>query len=189
MVWLIAGLVAFLGIHSVRVFAPATRDTFIETRGEGPWKGLYSIISILGFVLLIYGYGVARTDNVFFYSPPTWFTHILLLLMIPVMILLVASQLPAGRIKKAVKNPMLLAVKIWALGHLVVNGDLASWLLFGTFLAWAVMVVINTKKRGQTFPAETSTNADILSVVIGLGAWVAFAFWLHEWLIGVPVIA
>ncbi len=186
---LILGLVLFLGIHSVRAFAPATRENFIANRGEGAWKGLYSVLSILGFVVLIYGYGQARFDNVFFYSAPTWMTHVQLLLMLPAMILLAASQLPAGRIKKAVKNPQLIGVKIWAIGHLLVNGDLASILLFGGFLIWAVIVVISTKKRGQTFPDQTSVMGDILSIVIGIGIWLAFAFWLHEWLIGVPVIA
>lgn len=186
---LILGLVLFLGIHSVRVFAPALRENFIATRGDGAWKGLYSVLSILGFVVLIYGYGQARFDNVFFYSAPNWMTHVQWLLMLPAMILLVASQLPAGRIKKVVKNPQLIGVKIWAIGHLLVNGDLAGFLLFGGFLVWAVLVVINTKKRGQVFPDETSTMGDILSIVIGIGVWFAFALWLHEWLIGVPVIA
>lgn len=186
---LILGLVLFLGVHFARVFAPAMRENFIANRGEGAWKGIYSILSILGFVVLIYGYGQARFDNVFLYSSPRWMTHLQWLLMLPAMTLLVASQLPAGRIKKAVKNPMLIGVKIWAIGHLLVNGDLASILLFGSFLVWAVIVMINTKKRGQTFPDEISTKGDILSVVIGTGVWLAFAFWLHEWLIGVPVIA
>lgn len=189
MVYLIAGLVLFLGIHSVRVFAPAARDNFIASRGEGAWKNMYTIVSIIGLALLIWGYGQARGDNVFLYSPPTWFSHILLLLMAPAMILLVASQVPTGYIKKKVKNPMLLAVKIWALGHILVNGDLASWLLFGSFIVWAVLVLISTKKRGQTFPAETSKMGDILSVVIGLGLWFGIAVWAHERFIGVAVIA
>ena len=189
MIWLILGLILFLGIHSVRVFAPAMRANFIEQRGEKAWKGLYTILSFAGLILLIYGFGAARLDNTFFYSSPSWFSHLQMLLMIPVMILLVASQLPAGRIKKTVKNPTLLAVKIWAIGHLLVNGDLASWLLFGTFLAWAVMLLINTKKRGQTFPDETATKSDLISIVAGIGLWVIIIIGLHEWLIGVPVIA
>ena len=189
MITLVIGLVIFLGIHSARVFAPGFRDNTIASRGEGAWKGIYTIISLIGFVILIYGYGQARLENVFFYSAPTWFAHILILLMVPVMILLVASQLPAGRIKKAVKNPMLLATKIWALGHMAVNGDLASWLLFGSFLAWAVIVLISTKRRGQTFPVETATSSDVISVVVGIGAWALFAFWAHQWLFGVAVIA
>ena len=186
---LIAGLLVFLGVHSTRVFAPGIRDNVIMNRGEGAWKGIYTILSLLGFVLLIYGYGAARLDNVYFYAAPTWFTHILILLMAPVMILLVASQLPVGKIKKAVKNPMLLATKIWALGHMAVNGDLASWLLFGSFLAWAVIVLINTKRRGQTFPSETAIKSDIVSVIVGLAVWAIFIMWAHEWLFGIPVIA
>ena len=191
MTGLIAGLVVFLGVHSIRMIAPGFRENFIASRGEGTWKGIYSLASIAGFALLVWGYGEARVSpsNAFFYSSPTWLTHLQLLLMIPVMILLVASQLPAGRIKKAVKNPMLTAVKIWAIGHLLVNGDLASIVLFGVFLIWAVLLVINTNRRGETLPDATSTTSDILSVVIGLAAWAAFTFWLHEWLIGVPAIA
>lgn len=186
---LILGLVVFLGIHSVRMIAPGFRDGIIETRGEGTWKGIYTVLSIIGLVLLVYGYGAAREDNVFFYSSPTWMNHLQLLLMIPAMILLIASQGPVGRIKKAVKNPMLIGVKIWAIGHLLVNGDLASWLLFGTFLVWAVLLVISTNKRGHNFPDQTKPMADIVPIVVGLLVWAAFAFWLHEWLIGVPVIA
>ena len=191
MIGLITGLVLFLGVHSVRVFASSSRDEFIASRGENAWKGLYSIASLAGLVVLVWGFGEARVSpsNVFFYSSPTWLTHLQLLLMVPALILFFASQFPAGRIKKAVKNPMLTGVKIWAIGHLLVNGDLASWLLFGTFLVWAVVLVINTNRRGIEPPKETSAMGDVLSVVVGIGVWVAFSFWLHEWLIGVPVIA
>lgn len=188
---LIAGLVVFLGIHMARVVAPDFRQSVIDGKGENAWKGIYSIASLVGFVLLIWGYGAARVSesNTFFYAGPVWFTHIVWLLMVPVMILLVASQLPAGHIKARMKNPMLIAVKIWAFAHLLVNGDLASLLLFGGFLIWAVIVVINTKRRGLPAPQPTSKTSDVISVVVGLGLWAAFAFALHEWLIGVPVIA
>ncbi|MEM9280057.1 MAG: NnrU family protein, partial [Pseudomonadota bacterium] len=109
---LVVGLVVFLGIHSTRMFVPEWRNSIIETRGEGPWKGMYTVASLAGFALLVWGYGFARTDNIFFYSAPVWLSHLVPLLMIPVMILLVASNAPAGRIKKVVKNPMLIAVKI-----------------------------------------------------------------------------
>jgi len=188
-IYLIAGLVLFLGIHSTQLFAPGVRQSVIDTKGANAWKGIYTLISLLGFGLLIWGYGQARFDNTFFYAPPTWFSHIQLLLMLPAMVLLAASQLPVGLIKKKLKNPQLIAVKIWAIGHLLVNGDLANWLLFGSFLIWAVLLVINIKKRGQTFPDQTSSAADILAVVIGVAIWAIFAFWLHEWLIGVPAIA
>lgn len=189
MAMLIAGLVIFLGVHSVRMFAPAMRDRFIERRGPGAWKGLYTLFSIVGFVILIYGYGQARFDNVFFYSSPRWFSHIHILVMLPAMVFLVASQLPTGHIKKKLKNPQLIGVKLWAIGHLLVNGDLANWLLFGSFLIWAVLLVINTNKRGQVFPDEVSAKSDAVAIVLGAGIWAAFIFWLHEWLIGVPAIA
>lgn len=186
---LVVGLIVFLGIHSVRMIAPAKREQFIEAKGENAWKGIYTLVSFAGLALMIWGYGQARLDNVFFYSAPTWGAHLQLLLMIPAMILLVATNLPAGHIKKAVKNPTLIAVKIWAIGHMLVNGDLASYLLFGGFLVWAILLVINTKKRGQIFPDETAVKSDIISIVAGIVLWAAITFWLHEWLIGIPAIA
>ena len=186
---LIIGLILFLGVHSTKVLAPGFRESIIASKGNNAWRGIYSIGSLIGLGLVIWGYGLARYDNVFFYSPPVWASHLQLLLMIPAMILFVAAELPAGRIKKAVKNPMLVGVKVWAIGHLLVNGDLASYLLFGGFLAWAVLVVIDTKKRGIQMPAETAARSDIISIVAGLVVWAVIAFWLHEWLIGVPVIA
>ncbi len=191
MLLMILGIIVFLGIHCVQMFAPAFRADFIEKRGLNFWKGLYSIVSLVGFAMLVYGFGIARASpaNEFFWSGPIWFGHILTLLMLPAIILLVASQLPKGRIAKTVKNPMVIAVKIWAFGHLLVNGDLASLILFGSFLVWSVLLVINYKKRGQTIPEETSNIGDILSLVIGTVAWGAIIMWLHEWAIGVPVIA
>ena len=189
MIYLVAGLVIFLGIHSVRLVAPGVREKFISDRGLGSWKGIYSVVSIIGLILLIWGYGQARYDNVYLYTPPLWLNHLQYLLMIPAMILLTASDGPVGRIKKTVKNPMLIGVKIWAIGHLLVNGDLASLLLFGTFLVWAVLLVIDTKKRGQTFPEKTNPLGDVIAVVGGLLIWTAFMFFLHDWLIGVPLIA
>ncbi|MEM7215597.1 MAG: NnrU family protein [Pseudomonadota bacterium] len=186
---LIAGLLLFLGIHSVRVAAPEVRASIIEKRGEGPWRGIYSVMSLAGITLLVWGYGQARFENQFFYTTPQWLNHLQVLLMVPVMILLVSSQLPIGHIKRVVKNPMMIAVKIWAVGHLLVNADLASFLLFGTFLAWAVLLTIDMKRRSEPLPQDVSVKSDVLSVVIGLVLWGAVAFWLHELLIGVPVIA
>ena len=189
MIWLIAGLVVFLGIHSVRMVVPEFRNRQILSGGENRWKVIYSIASIAGFILLVWGYGKAWENNTLLYSTPSWLSHVQLLLMIPAMILLIASQLPAGRIKKTVKNPQLIAVKIWAIGHLLVNGDLASVLLFGAFLVWAVLLMINTNRRGLQFPELTDTRGDVLSIIVGLVVWAAFVFFLHEWLIGVPVFA
>ena len=188
MLYLIAGLVIFLAPHCVRIFKPAFRDAQISSN-EKRWKGLYSLVSLIGLVLMIWGYGQARMDNIYLYYPPFWLNHLQILLMIPVAILLVAAELPAGRIKKAVKNPMTIGIKIWAFGHLLVNGDLASILLFGSFLVWSVLLVMSYKRREQILPSETKTSSDIIAIVGGLVAWAAILFFLHEWLIGVPVIA
>ncbi|MCY0094098.1 NnrU family protein [Hoeflea ulvae] len=192
MIWLIVGLVLFLGVHSVRIAAPEFRAAQIDARGLNAWKGLYSLVAIAGFVILVWGYGMARLDPVVFWVAPSWMSHVVALLMLPAMILLVASQVPAGRIKAAVKQPMLLAVKIWALAHLLVNGDLASLLLFGGFLAWAIVDRISEKKRllaGITRnPVPGPVKWDAIAVIGGLVLYLAFLLWLHQWLIGVPPI-
>ena len=192
MIWLILGLVLFLGIHSVRIVAPEFRQAQIDQRGLNAWKGIYTVISIVGFVILVWGYGIARQDPVVFFVAPAWMSHVVALLMLPVMILLVASQVPAGRIKAAVKHPMLLGVKIWALAHLLVNGDLASVLLFGGFLVWAVFDRISEKKRLQagltSNPVAGPLKWDIIAVVGGLVVYVLFVAMLHKLLIGVPPI-
>ena len=192
MIWLIVGLVLFLGVHSVRIAAPAFRQAQIDQRGLNAWKGIYSLVAILGFVILVWGYGIARQDPVVFWIAPAWMSHVVALLMLPAMIFLVASQVPAGRIKAAVKHPMLLAVKIWALAHLLVNGDLASLLLFGSFLVWAIFDRISEKKRlraGITSnPVAGPLKWDVIDVVGGLVLYVLFITVLHKLLIGVPPI-
>lgn len=192
MIWLVIGLVLFLGVHSVRIVAPEYRQAQIDARGLNAWKGVYSLVSIAGFVVLIWGYGLARQDPVVFWVAPFWMSHVVALLMVFAMILLVASQLPAGRIKAAVKHPMLLSVKIWAFAHLLVNGDLASLLLFGGFLAWAVIDRISEKKRlraGITSnPVAGPLKWDIVAIVGGIVLYLLFLTVLHKWLIGVPPI-
>lgn len=189
MLILILGLILFLGIHSVRIFAPGLRDAQIGAHRLGRWKGIYSLVSFAGLVLIVWGYGVARQTAPILYEPPVWTRHLNLLLMVFAFVALAASQLPAGRIKAALKHPMLIAVKIWALGHLLANGDLAALLLFGTFLAWAVFDRISVKRRGDAGPMPGPIKWDVAAIVIGLGFYALFAFVLHEWLIGVPVIA
>lgn len=186
MVLLLIGLVLFLGIHSVAIVAPAWRDAQ-AARNPGAWKGLYSVVSIAGLVLLVYGYGLARQAPVVVWTPPTAMRHIALLLMLPVFPLLFATYLP-GRIKAAVKHPMLLAVKFWALAHLLANGLLADIVLFGAFLAWAVLDRIAVKKRAVprvTVGAPPSAANDAIALVGGLAAYVLFVLWAHRWLFGV----
>lgn len=184
----IIGLVIFFGVHvfsAIRSRA-AGRD-LREKMGYGPFMGLYSGLSLIGFVLIVYGFGAARGAGLL-YTPPTWAQHLNLLLMIPALILLVASQLPAGYIKKATKHPMLVAVKIWAVGHLLANGEVNSVILFGSFLAYAVFDRIMVKKRGDNGPGPDATlnpTMDGVSVAVGLAAWAAIAFWLHPILFGV----
>ena len=192
MVMLILGLVIFLGIHSVRIVAPAVREQFIAQRGENAWKGLYTVASIIGFVLIVWGFANARYEGPILYVPPFWLAHVTLLLMLVSFILLIASNIPSGVIKPAVKHPMLLAVKLWAFGHLLANGDLASVLLFGSFLIWAIFDRISVARReaaGLLEPPESGpVRNDIIAIVVGLVLYVLFVWKLHEWLIGVPPI-
>lgn len=190
MSFLIIGLVLFLGIHSVSIFAPAWRDRQAAQRGEAAWKGLYTVVSLIGFALLVYGYGVARQTPVVLYAPPTAMRHVALLLMLPVFPLLLAAYLP-GRIKTVAKHPMLVATKLWAVAHLLSNGSLADVLLFGGFLAWAVADRISLKRRvPRAVPgAPASAANDLIVVVGGLGLYAGFLLWGHRWLIGVAPLS
>src|SRR6202048_4639669 len=146
MLLLIVGLVLFLGVHSVAIFAPGLRAGTIHALGEGTWKGLYALVSLAGFVLICYGFGLARQAPVVLYSPPAWLRYVAVILMLPVFPLFIAAYLP-GRIKTAAKHPMLASVKFWAFAHLLANGMLGDVLLFGGFLAWAVVDRISLKRR------------------------------------------
>lgn len=189
MMYLVLGLVLFLGIHSVSIVAPDWRDARSAAIGEGAWKGLYSIVSLAGFVLLIYGYGLARQAPVVLYTPPAAMRHVAMLLMLPVFPLLLAAYLP-GRLKRAARHPMLLAVKFWALAHLLVNGNLADVLLFGGFLLWAAADRVSMKRRVQRpvpgLPA--SPMNDVIAIVGGLAIYALFVFWAHAALIGIPLM-
>jgi uncharacterized membrane protein len=186
MTLLLIGLVLFLGIHSASIVAESWRQRTMRRLGMGPWKGLYALISLVGFVLIVYGYAAARQQPIVVYTPPVWTRHLALLLMLPVFPLLFAAYLP-GRIKATLKHPMLVATKLWALAHLLANGTLADVLLFGGFLAWAVADRISFKKRSQPDlrTAPPSKYNDVIAVVLGLVAYAAFTKWLHLYLIGV----
>ena len=189
MIYLVAGLVVFFAIHAVNIFTPQWRAAKIASMGEQKWKGLYSIASAVGLVLIIWGYSQARPDAPILFDPPSWAPHLASLLMAISLIFLVAFMLPAGKIKQAVKHPFLLAIKIWALAHLVANGDLASLVLFGGFLIFAVVDRISVKRRGGANPVAVSSTSDIISVVAGLGLTAVLIFGLHQWLFGVNPIA
>lgn len=188
MTLLLLGLVLFLGVHSTRIVAEGWRTATIARIGEKPWKAIYSLLSIAGFVLLVIGYGAARQSPVVLFAPPVWTRHLAALLTIPAFVLLVAAYVPGNAIKRAIGHPMMAGVKIWALAHLLANGTLADVLLFGTFLAWAVLGFIAARRRdraaGTTYPAGPGSRTAI-TVVVGLVAWAVFAFALHRPLIGV----
>lgn len=187
MALLIAGLILFLGVHSVSIVAPGWREAQIARHGERTWKGVYALVSLAGLLLLIHGYGVARQTPWVLYAPPTALRHVALLLMVPVFPLLFAAYLP-GRIQRAARHPMLLAVTIWATAHLLANGTLADVLLFGAFLVWAVADRISVKRRAvpRHVPgAPPGSLNDVVAVVGGLGVYVAFLFWVHVWMTGV----
>ncbi len=188
MTYLILGLVIFLGVHSVRIVAEGWRTQTLARLGEGKYKGVYSVVSLLGFALIVWGFGLARQQPVVLWSPPVGMRHLASLLTLLAFILLAAAYVPANSIKARVHHPMVLAVKTWALAHLVANGTLAHGVLFGSFLAWAVLDFIAARKRdratGMQYPAGTG-GATAVTLVVGAGAWAVFAFLLHGWLIGV----
>jgi uncharacterized membrane protein len=194
MLILILGLVIFLGTH-VFTMRREARAAAIARLGEGPYKGLYSLVSFVGLVLIVWGFGRYRAhDWIDIWYPPVWTRHLSLLLVWAAFVCLAAAYLP-GRIKRALKHPMLAAVKIWALSHLLANGDLGSILLFGSILAWAVMARISVKRRrdevrdhGGPLAEPAGWRNDILALVAGSVLWFAFARWLHPLLIGVPVL-
>jgi uncharacterized membrane protein len=188
MIVMVLGLVVFLGVHSTRILADDWRTAQVAARGENAYKGVYSLLSIVGFALLVWGYGLARTAPVELWSPPVWTRHLAALLTIPAFVLLAAAYVPRTRIKAAVGHPMVLGVKTWAFSHLIANGRLADVVLFGAFLVWAIVLYAASRRRdrrhGARYVAGPITR-DAIAVVAGLVAWAAFAFWLHGPLIGV----
>lgn len=190
MLLLIAGLILFLGCHFLPVF-PSKRDALEDKLGPNGYRGVFSLVAAIGLGLIIYGYGAARAEGpLIVYDPPFWLRHVTMLFMVPVFIFLVAAYVPC-RIKKTLKHPMLVAVKLWAFSHLLANGDLASVLLFGGFLVWAVVDRISVKRRAAgTAPAaaiEGGRYSDIAVILAGLVLYGLFSWKLHELLIGVPV--
>jgi uncharacterized membrane protein len=190
---LVIGLIVFLGTHAFSM-ARGSRASLIGRIGEGPYKGLYSVASLAGIVLISIGYGQYRAAGYIpVWDPPVWTRHLSLLLVWFAFVFFVAAYLP-GRIKRTLKHPMLAGLKVWALAHLIANGDLGSILLFGSILAWAILARISVKRRdvaaqhgGPAAPPAGLRN-DALAVAIGTVAYLAFAFWLHPLLIGVNVL-
>jgi uncharacterized membrane protein len=189
MTLLILGLIVFLGVHSSRIFADGTRSAFIAQRGPNAWKGLYTLLSLAGFALLVWGYGAARQQPVVLWAAvPTWTKHLAALLTLLSFVLVTAAYVPGNGLKARLHHPMTLGVKAWALAHLLANNTLADVLLFGAFLAWAVLLFISARRRDRaagTVYAPGSLAMTMVTVVVGTLLWAVFAFWAHGWLIGV----
>jgi len=188
MLWLIVGLCVFLGVHSINLFFQAQRLEFINSRGDAAFKGLYTIASLLGFVLIVWGYGQTRLDPVFIWHPPLALYSVTFILTLLAFLFLTAVNVPNNHLKKIVGHPMIIAVKLWAFGHLLVNGRLGDIVLFSAFLVWAIVYYAINRRRDREFgKAVVAANlgATAITVVIGCIIWALFAFWAHRWLIGV----
>jgi uncharacterized membrane protein len=188
---MILGLAVFVAPH-VFVTRRDARAAAIARMGEGPYKGLFSLVSIVGVILI--GWGFARyraTGWIEVWSPPTWTRHVTVALVWPAIVMIVAAYIP-GNIKRILKHPMLAGVKLWALAHLISNGELGSILLFGGILAWAVFDRISLKSRtdagGPPIPVG-GPGQDVIAVIVGTLVYLALGFWFHPWVIGVPVFA
>ena len=188
MTLLLLGLLIFLGTHSLRIVAEPWRQAQRARLGENAWKGLVSVASLAGFALIVWGYGLARQAPVVLWTPPVATRHLAGLLMLVSFVMLAATYVPRNAIKARLRHPMVLGVKVWALAHLLANGNLADLLLFGSFLAWAVMSFRAARGRdraaGTVYPAGTAFGT-AATVVAGLLAWGGFAFWAHTAWIGV----
>ena len=188
MSYLVLGLVLFLGVHSVRIVADGWRTQMRARMGELPWKGLYSLASILGLALIVWGYGLARQQPVVLWNPPVGMRHAASLLTLIAFVLLAAAYVPRNALKARLHHPMVLGVKVWALAHLLSNGNLVDVVLFGGFLLWAVLDFRAARQRdraqGMVYAPGTAAGTGI-AVVVGAAAWASFAFWAHAWLIGV----
>ena len=186
---LIAGLILFLGVHSISIVAPAWRDRMAERAGPLLWRGVYSIVALIGLVLVVRGYADSRGQTMIVYQLPRWVHAISSTLMLPVFPLLIAAYLP-GIIRTAARHPMLVAVKLWAVAHLLANGTLADVILFGSILAWAVADRISLQRRPQrAAPAAPAGRwNDLIAIVAGVGLYAFMLNGGHAWLIGMPLV-
>ena len=208
MTWLILGLILFLGAHSVRVVADNWRTQKIEAWGEKAFKGVNALVSLLGFYLLVVGYGEARLQTVALWNPPIFTKHISLLLMLLASILMFAAYVPRNHFKMRLGHPMVMSVKVWALSHLLANGNLADVILFGAFLLWAVLNFKSARARDKVqnqlafangnanedvnpvalpedAPPRPNLFATLITLVGGMALWAVITFVLHAKVVGV----
>ncbi|MFM6991573.1 MAG: NnrU family protein [Rhodoferax sp.] len=192
MPYLIAGLLLFLGVHSIRICADDSRTRWRARWGAQAYKGVYTALSLFGFGLIVWGFGVARDTPSVLWMPPTGMRHLAAVLTLLAFVLLAAAYVPGNAIKARVHHPMVLSVKTWALAHLLANGTVAHVLLFGSFLLWAVLCFVASRRRDRAqalvYPAG-SVPGTVATVVVGVLGWALFAFYLHGVLIGIRPLA
>ena len=185
---LVLGLIIFLGLHSTRIVAEGGRDKAIARLGEGPWKGIYSLVSAIGFVLIVWGFAEARYTAPIVWTPFSGARHATMFLMLVAMVLLAAYFFKQSHITAAVHHPMLWSVVLWSVAHLIANGSAADVVLFGAFLVWAAADLVSAyarDRRNALVYREPNWSATIGAIVVGIAFWAVIAFWLHFWLFGV----
>lgn len=190
MTWLVLGLVLFLGAHSVRIAADGWRAAMVGRLGVQGWKGAYSLLSAAGLALVVIGFGAAREHPVPLWVPPIWTRHVAALLNLAALVMIVAAYVPRNHVQAALKHPMVLGVVVWAFAHLIANQTLADFVLFGSFLVWAVLDYRAAKRRDPFGAAAARRGAPTLAgtavtVLVGVAAWTFIAFWAHGAWIGV----
>jgi len=185
---LILGLIIFLGAHSVRIFAEGWRRQQIARIGHRAYRGLYGLVSIIGFALIVWGFGLARNNPTVIYTTPIWLKHLNALFTLVAFVLVVAAYVPNNTLKEKIGHPMLAGIKLWALGHLLAIGGLRDVILFGSFLVWAIVDFAASRRRDRrdgVVYAKGARSGNVIAVSVGGVLWVAFAVWLHGILIGV----
>ena len=188
MTYLVAGLILFLGVHSVRLLADDWRTRVRTTWGARTWRAAYSLLSLAGFGLIVWGFGLVRQSPVQLWSPPTGMRHLAAFLTLLAFVLLAAAYVPRNQIKARLHHPMAAGVALWAFAHLLANGNVGHVVLFGTFLGWAMLSFLaatRRDRRASTVYRAGRTGATGITVALGVAAWMAFTLWLHGWLIGV----
>jgi uncharacterized membrane protein len=189
MALLLIGLLIFISVHSLRIVAPAWRDACVAAWGERTWKGVIAVLSIIGFVLMVLGYGQARQQAGLLWTPPVGLRHAVALFTLPAFILLVAAYVPGNHFKSRFGHPMVLGVMLWAFAHLLVKGQTSAVLLFGSLLLWSIFSLRAALRREPPSRAPASLPRTLLVVAIGAVAWAIFAFYLHARWIGVAPFA
>ncbi len=189
MIWLLTGLLLFIGMHSISTLAPTKRADIIERKGDNAWKGIYTVVSLIGFALIIWGYGQTRVEPTFVWNPPRALLMVTVILTWLAFLFLAAVNVPNNHLKKMVGHPMIIGVKLWAFSHLLSNGRLGDIVLFGSFLVWAIVYYAVNRKRdrlkGVVHSTDATTTGTAITVIAGTLVWGLFAFLLHSYLIGV----